>query len=409
MAKLSLSSLKELPFQSGTVSEVFNPRANALTIVRWGLALLVVVSHSFPLGGFHGGIDPLSYHVSGQGEDFGSLAVAGFFVLSGFLITRSYQSSKNVGQYLWKRAIRILPAFWLSLFIVAFVLAPIAWVHEHHHLAGYFASGPQSAWHYVQVNFFLTMHQWNIQGLLSATPYGHSSSAVAWDGSLWTLIFEAKCYVLLGVVGMCGLLRYRWTVLALTAMFYVLYVINASAKYLGVTNPLATAQALPGVPYQESKLFFLFFLGSCFVLFRDSLLLDDKWGIAAGLGALVCLTQGGWAPLGLALFAYFLIWFVSRVNFSKFERFGDPSYGTYVFAFPIQMMLAEYGFSHLGGLRGTLGYCEFAGVSVVLSGLAGYVSWHLVERHALKLKNGFSRADRAKTHVTGEVDSPAGS
>ena len=79
---------------------------------------------------------------------------------------------------------------------------------------------------------------------------------------------------------------------------------------------------------------------------------------------------------------------VARVDLLWFEKFGDPSYGTYVLAFTIQMMLAEFGYSNFGKLDGSIGMIEFMALSVVLSTLAGYFSWHILEKHALKFKNG---------------------
>jgi peptidoglycan/LPS O-acetylase OafA/YrhL len=380
---------------SETLAKEFDPKSNSLTIVRWGLALAVVLSHSFPLGGYHGGVDPI-YHLSGgQGVDLGALAVAGFFVLSGFLITRSYESSKNVGQFFWKRILRIMPAFWLSLLLVAFVFGPLAWVHEGHALSNYFSYGGQSPWHFVFSNFFLTVHQWDIRNLLMNTPYGRGGAVVAWNGSLWTLIFEARCYIILGIFGFLGLLRYRWTVVALTGVFYIVTVITAVTVPFSASAPTGTLQALAvWIPNADAKLFFLFFLGACFALYKDVLLIDDRLGIAALVASILFFHYGGFDEMGLALYAYFLIWFVTRVRLSGFEKFGDPSYGTYVLAFPIQMMLAEYGYSKIGRLSSTMGMVEYVVLSLVLSTIVAYLSWHLLEKHALKLKRGLRRRER---------------
>jgi len=383
--------------QKGTLAEHFDPRSNSLTVVRWGLALCVVVSHSFPLGGYHRGIEPFYVFSGPAHETLGGLAVAGFFVLSGFLITRSYKSSKNVGWFLWKRFLRIMPAFWLSLLIVAFILGPVAWIHQHHHFADYFAKAATSPWHYVKVNFFLTMHEWSIRDLLVDTPFAMSGNPAAWNGSLWTLIFEARCYLILGAFGFFGLLRHRWTVVAFTGLLYFVTVISATTAPYSPTNPAGTMQTLADwIPNAQASFFFLFFLGSCCALFANELVLDDRMGIGALIGAVLFLHYGGWFEIGLPLFAYFLIWFGTRVKYSVFERFGDPSYGTYVMAFPIQMMLAEFGLSNLGRWTGIGGGLTYITVSLVLSGAVGYLSWHLLEKHALRLKNGIPRKARKR-------------
>jgi peptidoglycan/LPS O-acetylase OafA/YrhL len=72
--------------------------------------------------------------------DFG---VALFFVLSGFLLTRPYLAAAESGRqgpdlrrYLWKRCLRILPTYWLTV-AAAFALvpetrrlSPVAWVQQ---------------------------------------------------------------------------------------------------------------------------------------------------------------------------------------------------------------------------------------------------------------------------------------
>ena len=387
-------SMKKIPsLRHQTLEDTFSPHANSLTIVRWLFAALVVVSHSFPLGGYHGGGDPTSTFFKGQ-TDLGSISVAGFFVLSGFLICRSYLSSNRLGLYLWRRIIRIMPAFWMALLLVAFVLAPLAWLHEHHSIHGYFSAGPASPWHYISANFFVSIYQWNISDLLHATPFATTGHVMAWNGSLWTLRFEFICYDLLGIAGFVGVLRYRSLIVVATLFFYgvaVLHVLDPS--YGTNVMPIFFSNDLASLP-------FLFFLGALFTLYQEKVILDDRLGIAAVLLTIATLHEGGWTIIGLPVFAYALIWFVCRVRFSQFERIGDPSYGTYVYAFPIQMFLAEFGYSNLGHWSGRGGALAYITTSVALASLAGLLSWHLLEKHALTLKQGVPGVTALKRHFT---------
>ena len=148
--------MKSLSLQRGTFGDLFNPRNNALTLSRFLLAVAVVVSHSFPLGGISFP-EPLVHFSRGQ-IDAGSLAVDGFFILSGIPITRSYESTKNFLSFAWRRALRILPALWASLALVAFVFAPLAWVHEHHTFASYWGITHDSPWHYLTSNALVNIN-----------------------------------------------------------------------------------------------------------------------------------------------------------------------------------------------------------------------------------------------------------
>ena len=69
-------------------------------------ALLVVVSHTFPLSG-----QP-AFRIMGV-EDLGALGVSIFFVISGFLVAASYQRDPRT--YLVKRVLRIEPGLIASL------------------------------------------------------------------------------------------------------------------------------------------------------------------------------------------------------------------------------------------------------------------------------------------------------
>ena len=75
-------------------------------------------------------------------------------------------------------------------------------------------------------------------------------------------------------------------------------------------------------------------------------------------------------------YATFYIGFSDRMKLHDFGKNGDFSYGTYLYAFPIQQMLqAEF--------RGTIDLTTYSVASLALSLMAGVASWHLVEKHFL--------------------------
>ena len=126
----------------------FDFRSNGIGFLRFFLASVVIWSHGYPLGGFGG--DPI-FRFSRGNETGGTLAVAGFFVLSGLLITRSYGTTQHIGRFLWHRFLRIFPAYWICLIAVAFGFAAVAFIHQHGSLAGFLTSNnPQ--WGYVTNN-----------------------------------------------------------------------------------------------------------------------------------------------------------------------------------------------------------------------------------------------------------------
>src|SRR4051794_26583590 len=86
----------------------FDAHPNAIAFLRLAFALTVVVSHSWPLGGY--GADP-----GRVDNNMGILAVEGFFALSGFLITRSAAGASSLGRFPWHRCLRIFPGFCVGL------------------------------------------------------------------------------------------------------------------------------------------------------------------------------------------------------------------------------------------------------------------------------------------------------
>jgi peptidoglycan/LPS O-acetylase OafA/YrhL len=65
-------------------------------------------------------------------------------------------------------------------------------------------------------------------------------------------------------------------------------------------------------------------------------------------------------------------------------RFGDPSYGIYIYAFLVQQCV-------VAGSENRLGYFGALPISLFVTVLFAYLSWHLVERPCMRLKGWFGR------------------
>lgn len=142
--------------------DAFDRKNNSIGCMRFVLASLVILAHSYPLGGY--GIKILRRVSEGQ-ADFGEMDVLGFFILSGYLIATSYVHAKSLPRYLWHRIIRIMPGYWVSLLVVAFVFAPIFYININGSLSGFdilSAGGPLD---YVTNNFFLQVNQYFVKDI----------------------------------------------------------------------------------------------------------------------------------------------------------------------------------------------------------------------------------------------------
>jgi peptidoglycan/LPS O-acetylase OafA/YrhL len=372
MSSYSLVAARSV-VRSLPLSTAFSGRANSLGFLRWLFAAMVVLDHSYPIGGFGNGTDPMWAWSKGQ-DSFGGIAVAGFFIISGFLVCRSWFASRSALRFVWRRFLRIFPGFWMCLLVTACIFAPLAWRHERGGVTGVFSVSDNSPLDYVTANFWLHMHQWNIDHLLTGTPFAHSGYPVGWDGSLWTLIYEFKCYLLLAVLGLVGLLQHRRFILALTGAAYI-------ATLSWQLDPRWAPKLLPVLQdVFVARFLFLFLLGAVIALYADDIRIDDRIGALAAVVAIVTLHSGGWLLLGYPAFAYVVLWLAVRLPLKAFDRPGDLSYGTYIYAFPLQMLLAEYGVHRHGAV-------VFIAASLLAATLAAFASWHLVEKRALALKD----------------------
>ena len=366
MKQASSTTHQPLASAASTVGARFDPAANPIGFLRLVAATLVLVSHAWELGGW--GKDPL-WHLTDGAATGGSVAVLFFFVLSGFLVTPSLQRSRSVWAYARARALRLLPAFWVSLVVVAGVVGPLVWWHERGSLAGYLSSSPSPVG-FVVTNAALKIQQWGIGGLLDDVP--HPS---AFNGSLWTLFYEAVAYVVLVPLGLVGALgARRWLLLVLTSG---LVMALALADLSDVGTTMEQALSVTGI-----ELVAAFLVGALVWVYRDRL--PAHLGmVPLGLAVMaVGVAVGGGRAFMVAGFGVAVAGLVCLRVCTGVGRRTDLSYGVYVYAFPVQQLLATWGV-HEWGL---VSY-----VAVTLPPVFGLalLSWVFVERPALRYKHGF--------------------
>jgi len=343
-------------------------RDNSIASLRFLLAALVVFSHSYDLGGF--GPDPLVVFSHGH-QSFGGLAVAGFFALSGFLITQSYRRSHSIWRYLWHRVLRIFPAFWMCLLVTAFLFAPLISLLEHGNLAEYLHAGADSPSRYVAANALLDMKQYGIAGLLARTPYPG-----AFDGPLWSLHNEFICYLAVAALGILGIITRRRAILI--GLTLCVWAVSLFPAIVPAAPPLALLILLFGRGASLDPVLY-FFAGSLYFLFRDKIILHRRLFLLTSLLILIALSAG-WGAVVLPLaMPYALLWLAFRLPMTRFGRRGDISYGVYIYAFPVQQLLATMGL-HRHGLL------VYLGITFALTIPLATLSWRLVEQPCLRLK-----------------------
>ncbi len=319
-------------------------RDNNFDTMRLVAALCVVISHSFPLSYGEAEVQPLFLLSNGQ-TNLGGVSVYVFFVLSGFLITGSFERQPP-HRFVLARGLRLLPGLAVVLFILAFLVGPILTTIP---LGEYFRSG--NTYYFFAKNLSLTGYVGELPGVFEANPLPHHV-----NGSLWTLKYEAECYLLVFLLGISGLLtRYTLAVLWAVALFC-----SWRWDYWS-----------PGV------------FGSCFL--GGAVLYAWKppfrWWIAVLCG--VIWTASLWTGFRLAsatVGAYIILYIGLSpiIRLPKVTRWGDLSYGTYIWAWPVQQSVTLV----LG--PATTWYLNLFISTPIILLIAG-LSWRFVEGPALNL------------------------
>ena len=363
-----------------TVATSFSSRANSIGFFRWLLAFSVIFSHAGPLAGFYGQED-LGTQISDE-QSLGGVAVAGFFFFSGFLITRSRARTGAV-RYFWRRVLRIMPAFWCALLLTAFVLGPIAWIKEQGEIAGYWDAPVDSPFTYVWQNMFLVLDQRNIAGMGTSLPFA-DIGGYDWNGSAWTLQYEFKAYILVGVLGLVGYAASRWasTVAALAIIVFNSLVWSGQVSLGDLGGPLATPFGHPFLTDAFNPMLIApFAFGMLFAVWGRYIPVSTVLAVVGLTAAVVTYDLGGWNVAGQYGLLYFLMWAAIRwTRLQHWEKYGDFSYGVYIFAWPLMQFVSYFGLEKAGMV-------PYFAVIVVGTHAIAFCSWHLIEKPAMSLKD----------------------
>lgn len=335
--------------------------ASGFDYLRLSLAILVMFGHSFIITG--------NGRLMAEVMPFGLATLRGyailpvFFALSGYLVASSLLRSKTLGIFLGLRALRIMPALAVEIGLSALILGPVL---TDVSLREYFTD---SEFFRYFLNIIGYIH-YHLPGLFMNNPVKN------WvNGSLWTVPFEAECYILLAALAAFGLARRPWlfavAVVGFTAMLFVY------DQYTTRDTSLIVAAGSTAT----GKQLVLFFLGGVsFYLLRDRMPYSLPLFIVAAVLSAVMVTSHTLiylAPFPVAyLTAYIGLLQPKRlpVIFS-----GDYSYGIYLYAYPVQQsvyQLAPAGRDWSGNFL----------ISLLVVCLFAAFSWHAVEKQMLHFK-----------------------
>lgn len=289
----------------------------------------------------------------------GDVGLEILFVISGFLVTESYDNRNSLFGFIESRALRILPALWVCLILMVVMGA----YFSNLSFKAFFMS--HETWGYLKWNGSLVTSRFNLPGvtLVPNAQYGTSI-----NGSIWSLPIEMRLYFMVGMIGAAGILMRR---LYFNVLLLVLLLLGIFARpffpFLGVGDP---------------NLHLAAFFGAGAFLYVNRMDVPVHWGMVGLLFLASYLGEacgaGGFQIFFGAFIAYGTLMFGYARKIPLPKWVGDYSYGIYIYGWPIEQLVRHYS-PGIGPYRLTL-------IALILSWIAGAISWHGIEKHALRLK-----------------------
>ena len=291
-----------------------------------------------------------------------TFAVQAFFVVSGFLVTMSFEHSSSIKSYASKRVRRIMPAYIVVIVAAALILSALSVLPW----SAYFTS--RELWRYLGFNLILSNFSApTLPGVFE------SNFITAINGSLWTIKIEVAFYCLVPFMVWAtrrfGAKKVLSTVFVASILWKIGF--NIAAAATGAEIYAKLAKQLPGQ--------LCFFAGGAWAYYHTR---EGKSisGAVAAVGAIVYATSsGGWfndltAPLAVTAVVYWAA--IAGPRLPAVAKHGDFSYGVYLYHFPLVQTFIALGTFRWSPLAGWMASVTVVGVSAVLS-------WKLVERPTL--------------------------
>ncbi|HAI94604.1 MAG TPA: hypothetical protein DCM36_07840 [Xanthomonadaceae bacterium] len=341
-----------------------NARSNNFDALRLIGALLVALGHSMDIALGYDGLGRAT-----NNQSFGGLGLNIFCTISGFLIAKS-RFRNDAMPFFEARALRIFPALWVALPLLAFGLGPMFTslpLHEY-------LTHPDT-WSFLATAAVFPLNP-SLPGTFGGAPL---------VGQLYSLTAELGFYILVGLFG--GWRHFPKLVAVLFVAVVAIFVrtdygsLPFSHIFIVYTGSLVTFF----FPVRLGLTCVYYLLAGCLLAIAGpSLEKLKKLGWVLFPIWLLALTGHDRRVYDMVEFATLPVVILAVGMASRFtlripDWFGDISYGMYIYHFAIALALVQIMPSSLSG------WATIA-LALALSTTAGWASFRLVEKRALSLK-----------------------
>jgi peptidoglycan/LPS O-acetylase OafA/YrhL len=298
--------------------------------------------------------------------------VESFFVISGFLISLSYTRSQSLSTYFNKRIRRILPAY-VTVVIFCSLAGFLLTTKEY---LSYFSL---DFFKYVFANLtFLNFIQPSLPGVFTENPM---PGAV--NGSLWTIKLEVMFYTLLPILFYL-LRRFSLLVLPIVYSLSVLYFYSFQSLATTLQKPFLNeiARQLPG--------YLSYFIGGIAIFLMYEKFKEYKNILLTGAVTFYILSKAYshifffFNPIALAIIIIYLC--NEFIYLGNWGKYGDFSYGIYIWHFPVIQTLIQIKLNDLNSLL-------FLSIVIFVSTVFSILSWHYVEKPFLKKDSHYRKIE----------------
>ncbi|MBR0821874.1 acyltransferase [Bradyrhizobium liaoningense] len=282
-------------------------RVGSFDLLRLAAALMVLWSHQFALLGV-----PETFV---YGASPSAVGVYIFFAISGYLNAQSLLKGQSSWRFLVRRACRIYPALvGLAVFCVL--------------VGASFTAAGSEFWERVPDFLFrnstiLFGIRYTLPGVFETNPFPS-----AMNGSLWTLPSEIKLYIYLAIIAVAVRYRPRFLLVALLAAFLGFLV------WFHVTSTTVETAYF-------QKFAIVFISGAALAIIERHRGLRIAIIVLFGLAILAAISTSAVALLPAFALATILVGKIEPPVWLHPQL--DISYGIYLFAFPVQQVIASYG------------------------------------------------------------------
>ncbi|MCE7699519.1 MAG: acyltransferase, partial [Methanobacterium paludis] len=287
----------------------------------------------------------------------GTLGVIIFFVISGFLITQSWCHHPHPLNFLWNRSLRIFPGLFGVTIITIFLIGPLVTTLS---TIQYFTNP-------------MTLNYFSLINIFGATPYlpgvfENNPFPRTVNGSLWILSSLFEMYLILMGIGFFKILKKRGIVLGwviTSILLFIYFSQNVSTHFLTLS-------------YCFAPLFFM--IGVLYYLYKDKIKYNFKVAILLTIIWVMSFNTPLFILISFINLPYIILYIahakIPHLNMAG--KYGDFSYGLYIYAFPIQQTIIHF-FTKISVIEMFL-------LTLLIVIPISFLSMKFIEENALKLK-----------------------